>query len=143
MKKVLESKLFLLTLLSVMFIGFTACSDDDNEYTVAGVYTGNLEIGSTEQSIPGVKVTVNQDSSDKVTLSINQAVPGIGTLDIQCPSTLTYNADDKEYVSNGNTTWEGYDVVVTGYYYEDNTADIDIAVTIGDNTFYVYFSGKK
>ncbi len=135
MKKVLKSNLFFLMLLSVMFIGFTACSDDDAiADKVTGTYTGILEMDGYGVIAENVTIKVTKTSDSKVTLTLNQDLPNFGNFNISCPSVVGSEEVDNNgktvtvYYSDGTSTWkDDLTVEVFGVYYQGKT-NIEIAV---------------
>lgn len=161
----LKNNFLLLTLLSTLFIGltFTSCSDDDDDsidYSkdIVGEYEGNLTMGGATL-VPDMKIKITRNSNTSVTLSINQFIPPLDqTLNVQCPSNVTYDEDSEQYESIGNTTWNmpiaenvtvPVPINVDGIYYDGKKADIDITVKlpamgeIPAQTLVVNFFGEK
>jgi hypothetical protein len=148
----LKFRLFFMLFLSALCVGFTACSNDDDEdyaKAIAGTYNGGL----TMEGAPiasNVAIAITRDAENQITLKMNETVLFM-QIDIICKSGVTYASS--KYAISGTTTFNmeiagteismPVPVRVNGTIDKSGTANIQINVDIPDAPVTVIFGGQK
>jgi hypothetical protein len=89
-------KLFFALLVSVLALGFTACSDDDQKgpaKEISGSYEGIITTEGFPLTANDVIVKVTYVSENQVTISLKENVMGL-PVDINCPASVTIDSWD-------------------------------------------------
>jgi hypothetical protein len=95
-------KLFFILFVSVLCLGFTACSDDDDKdvaKNIVGNYTGTL-LGAAPEAISST-IAIEHLSDTKVNLKLTQNIAGL-PINITCASDVIKK--DGKYSFTGVTT---------------------------------------
>lgn len=162
-------KNLLFLMMAVFALSFAACSDDDDDSlagSVAGQYSGELEVnfpnGSIDTTYTNQKINITSTSEDRVTLKLENFKFGainIGTIvieDVLVKQETDTDDDDRTIKAlTGNTTIEApifgdakipLDIEVDGAEYKGKV-NIDLEVSFGEasniNMVYVNFYGKR
>jgi len=131
---------------TALCLGFTACSDDDDDDTdyaqeIAGTYVGTVTIPGMGDPIPNVTIVFDRNSQNKITMKMNQTLPVLGEIEIESQSNVTYK-DNKYYVS-GTATHEEIPVKIDGSVDKEKNIDITIGVAVSDPPMEVIYKGKR
>ncbi|MDR1406633.1 MAG: calycin-like domain-containing protein [Tannerella sp.] len=149
----MKSKLFSAMLcLSVLCIGFTACSDDEKEdgnyaKAIAGTYKGSLLMESAP-IVSDAQIDVIRDDDRNVTLKMNETVLTM-SVDIECKSEVSLS--NGQYLLSGSTTFNmsmgeatvPVPVKVNGTIDSAGKANIRISVEVPNLPVEVIFDGQK
>jgi hypothetical protein len=145
--------LFLVTFLCALCMGFTSCSDDndDDDYAkaIAGDYKGVITIADAPVT-ENTQVTIKKEAKNSATLTMKETVIGL-PIDIACKADVTFA--NNTYAIAGETTFnlpiEGVSVPVPVPVKINGTGDqsgnvtLNIQVGIPDGPVAVVYKGKK
>ena len=156
MKK-FELKFWLSCVMMALCIGFTACSDDDDDNkiltvdNIVGTYPGDLDVtlAGTEVAkdvAASIVVTRVDDSKVKVSLS-NFTIPGVLPVPMTIDATCDVVPSTNELKLNGQTTIDmsalgmgELAVVITG---DADGKELDLDIAVATMKVVVDFEGRK
>ncbi len=130
-------KIFSLLPLLAMFIGFTSCSNDDDDEVIRHEVTVNVNLPSEVKNFSEVKsmaLTVFKTATSEE--KVAQVSNGSATVTV-APGTYNFTVSGETADFNLNGVKTGIDV------FADKTVEIDVIATVGSTLVFkeVYFSG--
>ena len=136
--------LFFILFVSSLTLGFTSCSDDDEDpdyaKEIVGNYKGTIEVPEMGP-IPDAQISISPNGVNKVKLTMNQDL-GITVVDVEVESTVTVS--NNLFRVSGSTVYElggvPLPVTVSGTIDGNMKANIDISIT---GMFTVTFEGSR
>lgn len=143
--------LLFVMLLSALCFTFTSCSDDDDDdkttdyaKEITGNYKGDVfPKGSDEALATDATINVTRNSDNNVTLKIDQTIPNVGPINVECKSDVVYS--NEKYQVSGTAEYKlgeaSLPVTIKGDIDKSGNATIEIEIPLAEIS--VVYKGKK